>query len=324
MRDVYITNKLRSLYNKISDGENNIMNAQNGEQQYSHESVQSQIDSAPIVGGPSISDIQPLQVTGCTAGSLTLYNQVQSSIDCTITSQGPTNVSSLGQAALLAETANQPPISCMLNLINGQYSNCGTTIPSNLRKAAFNAWTEVTGYKPFNLTNTLNTINQEQKTIVSFNAFYIFIPILILIIIVIWLAAGFGWFNWVVGIFLTVLAFIILYSASIAYRIHLQGWLNNNNQQLQQDATNSQNNFENSIAYWPQGLFAVSCAVTSTGGTGNWTCNETNPCPPCAGNIKSNNMCGNETNLDAEDEEDVPPEPPKLIRKRRIQRRRKN
>jgi len=239
------------------------MNVQNDEQQFQLEDP--------------TDNVQLLQVTGCTAGNLELYNQVQNAIDCTIGSEGP-NVSSLGQAVLLADIANQPPVSCMLNLLKGQYSDCGTTIPSNLRKAAFDAFTEVTGFKSFNNNQAFNIINSDQKAIVNCTAFYFFIPMLILLFIGVSLLVGFSWINWVAGLFLIVLIFIILYGATIAYRIKLLGYLNTNNNQLQQDVTNTQNNFENSVAYWPQGLFAVACAITATGGTGSWSCNEVNPC----------------------------------------------
>ena len=163
-------------------------------------------------------------------------------------------------------------------------------------------------------------------------------PIFILSLIAIWLMVGFSWFNWIVGLYLTVLTFVVLYAFAIFYRIHASDYLYNQNKKLQNDATNAQKNFENSIAYWPQGMFAVACAVTSTGTTG-WVCNEP-ACPPCSGgpvpNTKSSGcgkgVCGGATRKEEpevldDDIDEINPEPVKpqpVIRKRLVRRRRIN
>jgi hypothetical protein len=165
------------------------------------------------------------------------------------------------------------PISCMLELLTGSYSECGSNIPNDKRQAAYNAFVEITGYKPVDWNHLFNDINEDQKTILVFNSFYIFVPILIIILIAIWMMVGFGWFNWVIGLYLTISAILILYMFSIIYRIHVQTYLDSKLSQRESDINDSQHNFENSVAYWPQGLFGVACAVTATGSTG-WICNE--------------------------------------------------
>lgn len=306
------------------------MSIQSNDQLSSLEPVPIDIDSEVVIGIPSISELQQLQVTGCTAGDIELYNQVERSIECAIASEGP-NVGPLGQAYVLGEVASRPPISCMIDLVTDPNSECGVEIPSNKRKAAFNAFSEVTGYKPINLSQSFNHITSTQKKILNFNAFYIFFPIFLLGLIVIWLMVGVGWIDWIVGLFLTALSFLILYGFSMAYRIHAQNFLNNENNQLQNDANAAQTNFENSIAYWPQGLFAVACAVTATGGTG-WTCNEPGDCPTCppvGGSISSSNeqltkmggVCGSsviKTKIVNKEEKS------KTLRKRRSQRRKRS
>lgn len=212
-----------------------------------------------------------LQATGCTAGDFDLYNAVERAIECTIASEGP-NVGPLGQSVLLAETATQPPISCMIDLVTGSASECNTEIPPDRRTAAYNAFTEVTNFQPADLAVFFSQVTDEQRRILNLNAFYIYFPTFVIILIAIWLMVGFNWISWPVGLFLSVLAFIVLYSFSILYRIQVFGLLSNQNTTWQSNAANVQSNFVNSIAYWPQGLFAVACAVTSTGDTG-WTCN---------------------------------------------------
>ena len=316
--------------NKISNDENNIMSAQSGEQQYSHEAVRKQIESGINVGGPPVLTVQPLQATGCDPA---LATQVQEALDCAFIEQtlatGPLN-----SAMSAGEVVNELPFSCMIDLISGPYSNCDEDIPQNKRQAAYNAFVDVTGYKPVDLTKAFSTINNDFNTLVNFNAFYMFFPTLILLLIIIWLMVGFSWINWVIGLFFTVLVIVILYGFSILYRIHVQNYIRNQGRTLENEVNAAQKNLENSIPYWPQGLFAVACAITCTGGTGCWSCNE-RVCPPCppAGTLStrrarasSRATCGAqiiEPEEEEEEEEEEIKEPPKVTRKRRALRRRR-
>ena len=223
-----------------------------------------------IVGGPPLPIIEPLQ-EGCTAGNMELYNQVQHSIDCAIASEG-SNVSSLGQATLLATEMNQVPFSCMTNLLTGPFSECGSEIPVSRREAAWNAFSEVTGYRPVDLNQAFTTLSDQQKQIINFTAFYMFVPIFVVITLGICFMIAAGWINGYTGLFLIGLLFIILYGFSVLYRVFVLDFLSSEHQQLQNNIAAAQDNFQNTIAYWPQGLYAVACAVTATGTTG-WTCN---------------------------------------------------
>lgn len=232
--------------------------------------VEKEIKKDIILQDDSVNELQPLQVTGCTAGDIEFYNEVERSVECAVA--GGTG---LGPVGKLVELANQPSIQCMNNLIMSDYFDCnGPEIPADKRQTAYNNFVSVTGLKPVNWNHTFNHLNSGQKQILNFNAFYIFFPIFLLSMIAIWLMVGFGWINWIPGLFLSGLVFVILYGFSILYRIHARNFLDNQNQQLQQDANDAQKNFENSVAYFPQGLFAVACAVTATGTTGDWKCNE--------------------------------------------------
>lgn len=271
------------------------MSVQNNEKQYSYDVIpelgntiiesdpiiesEPIIQSGPIIGGPPVFDFTPLQATGCTEADLTLYNQVNHSTECAIISEG-SNISSLGKSVVLSDEASKPPLSFMIELVTGPYVDCGTEIPSDKRQMAYKAFTEATGFDPINYNQVFNQLTSQQKKILNFNAFYIFFPLFLLSLIVIWLMAGFGWFDWIAGLFLSGLVFIILYGFSMLYRIHAQSFLNDQNNMLQNDANVARQNFEDSVAYFPQGLFAAACAITSTGGTG-WVCNNLGDCPTC-------------------------------------------
>ena len=72
----------------------------------------------------------------------------------------------------------------------------------------------------------------------------------------------FNWFTWPPGIFLTLLAFYILYGFSILYRVHAKNFIDSQNIWFTDNLQDAQSRYENSLAYWPQGLFAIACAVT--------------------------------------------------------------
>lgn len=281
-----------------------------------------------IMSSDPIPEFQQLQATGCTAGDITLYNQVERAVECAIATEGP-NVGPLGQSVALAAVANQPPISCMVNLVTGPLADCDSEIPSDRRQAAYNAFSQVTGYRPIDLNRAFQNITAQEKQLLNFTALYIFLPMFLLSLIAIWLMVGFGWINWVIGLFLSVVVFIIIYGFSIAYRLHAQNFIATNGGQLERDAEAAQMNFQNSIAYWPQGLFAVACAVTATGGTG-WSCNPVLDCPTCpgSGDIAAESkqivaMCAAAQQEETPIETVVPnkSEPPKPIRRNGMRRR---
>lgn len=172
--------------------------------------------------------------------------------------------------------ARQVPFSNMIDLIQN-HSCCNEDIPADKRKQAYNAFNDVTGYKALDLTQVFNIIHNETQTLVHYNGLYGFIILFIIFLLLILLGVGIGLISWMVALFLIGTIFIILYTFSLIYRIQVSSFTNSQHQDIQQHATTSQNNFQNSIAYWPQGLFAVAAAVTSHGCTG-WTCNECDSC----------------------------------------------
>lgn len=183
--------------------------------------------------------------------------------------------------------ALEEPFSCMIDLINN--SKCGQTIPVDKKMKAAKAFAEVTGYTPPDYNIIFAAIYSQMQSAVDFNSGYLYSPVMVLSLGFIWLGVGFGWFNWVVGMFLSLMAFVVLYGFSVAYRIHAKTWLR------EKEATNLafiqglQDSFNDSVAYWPQGLFAVACAIECHHDDEDcWKCND-----PCGGSKhkKSKKQC---------------------------------
>jgi hypothetical protein len=203
------------------------------------------VTNNPIIGGPPIPYINYLHSSG-SLNDIDLYDQTNQAVRSAIIRDG-SNVSSLGQSVLLSENISQ-----MINALNNQ-----SEISVDKRRSAFDDFFRVTGYKPLELNQVLSTISTREKELLNINAFYIFFPVFLLSLFAIWLVAGLGWISWITGLFLTGLSFIILYGFSMLYRIHVQTFLDNNPEET------FQSNFENSIAYWPQGLLAVVNSLTT-------------------------------------------------------------
>lgn len=169
--------------------------------------------------------------------------------------------------------ALEEPFSCMIDLINN--SKCGQAIPADKRMKAAQTFAEVTGYTPPDYNVIFTAIYSQMQSAVDFNSGYLYSPIMVLSLGFIWLGVGFGWFNWVVGIFLSLMSFVVLYGFSVAYRVHAKTWLREKEAENLAYIQTIQASFANSVAYWPQGLFAVACAIECDGDN-CWKCND--PC----------------------------------------------
>lgn len=276
----------------------------------------------PIIIGPSttkenntleeINNVNILEVTGCSPESLQLYNDVQHAIDCTIASEGPLAVSSLGKASIQAGINDQPPFSCMTQLLTGPLAACNVNISQDLRDRAAQAFKNVTGLRTLDGTNITNVLNNEQIQISNLNVIYFYLPIFIILFIGIWLMVGFGWILWSSGLFLTVFLFAILYMFSIFYRIQVKSLVNNQTNSINNSLIQYQTNIDNSIAYWPQGLYAVACSLTENGSTGTTGTESYWPCFGAQTNSNLNNVVSEENT-----EQNIQP---LTIRKRRFRR----
>lgn len=243
--------------------------------------MRNQLDNVNI-GGPPLNNyprvVDNLQVTDCNTIDQDIFNQVQRSVECACSSE--TGGGLLCDAINAGKFIQNKPMSCMIDLLNNY---CGKTIPAAKRQEAFKAFSEVTGYKPADLNTIFTTFDDNLRALVNFNAFYMFAPTLILLLIIIWMMVGFKWMNWVLGLFFTVLVIVILYGFSIGYRVHFITYLDSRTQTIENATVEAQNSFENSIAYWPQGLFSAACAVTCDDGN-CWSCRPT-PAPTPGSNI---------------------------------------
>lgn len=217
-------------------------------------------------------------ITPCTPDQQVLFDNIQSAVDCACVNGD----SSLCRAIAAGDLLTKEPFNCMVQVIEN-HSTCGENLSPEVIKAAYNAYTDVTGYTPMNWNEIFTNLYNQNTAILNFNAFYIFMPILILILIIVWLMAGFKWITWPVALYYTTLSIVVLYGFSIAYRIHAQTFLRGRNADYQQKASKAQQSYQNSIAYMPQGIFAVACAIANDGSSDAWTCNENpyTPCPPC-------------------------------------------
>jgi len=198
-------------------------------------------------------------------------------------------------ASASCRTLNDVPFSCMTQLVQN-YMTCDENIPAAKSKAAYNAFINVTGLKPIDWQNVFNILTGNQSNIANANALFIFLPILGVLLVIIWVMVIAGWIHWMTGIIASIFVFVALYGTSILYRIIMTNQSNSTNEILQKLAQQGQNNFQNSLPYWPQGFFAMACAITAPTGTSGWECNEgesgatgcpCRPCVPTSGNSTS-------------------------------------
>ena len=183
-----------------------------------------------------------------------------------------TNNASLCRAIRAGEVVEQIPFKCFVDTIRNN-SYCGMELDKKTRDRAFEAFTDVTGYEPFDLEQLFENLYDQNNAIILFNTFYMFMPVLILILVAIWVMVGFRKMHWGMALLASELAIVILYGFSIVYRINAQIYLRNRNNKELERVKESQDNYQNSIAYLPQAMMAVSCAVSSGGAENSWECN---------------------------------------------------
>lgn len=262
-----------------------------------YEEIRKKINDLSNMGGPPLDGLGP---TACDI--LTVIN------DCCKGSDDP-----------LCKAMNIPtllPYSCMIDLIDNN-TYCGQTFSQDKLDAAYKTFAEVTHTQPDNTAKSFNTIYNEFTTMANYNAFYMFVPVAVVILLALILMIGFQWIHWGVGLFMIVLVFVIFYGFSVVYRINIQNYINTNSSNLQNELLAAQKNYENSISYWPQGLFAVACSLTCTGGN-CWKCS-----PPKNVSNKSEEKCGpckggENKNVDNKNVDKIPEANRRLFRGRKI------
>ena len=186
---------------------------------------------------------------------------------------------SLCAAIGLGEMATEAPISCILELITN-FMNCGQVLTPAQLNAAYTAFVQVTGFKPFDQAGALNELENSLEVFANITVFYFIVPITIILVVAILLMAGFSWITWIAALFFSIAIIVVMYAVSVAYRISIENALRTRFSNLENAAVAANLNLQSTIGYVPQGLLAASCAIVGTGGTGTpWTCNPV----PCAG-----------------------------------------
>lgn len=259
-------------------------------------------------------------VDQCPPDTSTIFTNIKSSLECSCNLPENSNTP-LCLALKSGQLLNTTPFKCMIDVIE-KHSTCGTTLTPETKQAAYQAFTDVTGYKPLDMQTVFETLNKDTYTIVTYTAFYIFMPVLLLFLIIVWLMVGFQWIHWPLGIFITVLAFVVLYGFSIGYRINAQNYLNQQTEALKNLSISADENLKTTIAYLPQGQYAVACSIASNGNPNAWKCNkQPNNC-----NVNTKSCSGGVCNLADEDylSDETEPEETRRRRRRNNRNNRKN
>lgn len=146
-----------------------------------------------------------------------------------------------------------------LSSVIEQYSKDKISIPQDKAKDIIKSFEIITGYQPLNVETFFKSLTDEQKNLLNYNAFYFFLPVMLVFLIIIWIMVGFGYMNWMVGIYATLIIFMILYISSIFYRTRAQNYLSSQNINVINIVEATQRNFLESIPYWQRALSAISC-----------------------------------------------------------------
>lgn len=171
------------------------------------------------------------------------------------------------------DNMNQEPFSCLYQILTYPNSVCGEKINKEALEAASKTFQDVTNFSYNDLITLLKRENKENY-MVQLNNLFFFIPMFLLVIIFSLVLFFMGSINWVVMVYLVTISFIGLYFLSYAYRTILFDLFSKENKKISNSLEKWNETYQNSIAYLPQALAAVSCAVVNKDNP--WKCN--NPC----------------------------------------------
>lgn len=161
----------------------------------------------------------------------------------------------------VAANVDIPPLSCMINLIDN-YMNCNQKFPEDKLTAAYNAYIKTLNINPPNQEAFINSIRSKILSANEFISIYIFALlgfIVLVLIVTIFVASGKSLGP---AMYLALTVLMIIYSANITYRLY---WRSKNIESFDDLVTNAQKDdkaYKDSIAYMPQALMAVACAIT--------------------------------------------------------------
>lgn len=162
----------------------------------------------------------------------------------------------------------------------------GDNVNAPSSSVAFDTFVQTTGFVPYNFNQLSTTLNNNNSALINSVTYFVFYPIIILTVVIIWLAIIWGGICWEIGLFLTLLVVVVLLTANILFRQQAGGQTLTNNNMLAQDLSRTQTAQQESIAYWPQGMAAVSnlwrpltpaMGTSGTSGTNMGTSNNMGP-----------------------------------------------
>ena len=219
-----------------------------------------------VSGGPIVKRVNPV-FADCT-GAQDFYDQMDTAVKCVCNTEDD-----ICSAMAAGRFVNTEPIKCIMELLTGEYSKCGASIPENKIQDAYKTFVNITGIKPIDINKFIDILEAEQVNNANINSIYMFLPILIFLIIGIWVLVGLELIGWVNALFATIFGIIVIYVFIYTYRAQMMDNIINRTTQLRDEATKYQTSHERGIAYMPVSLFAVACSLNGT----SWPCEEKTP-----------------------------------------------
>jgi len=131
-------------------------------------------------------------------------------------------------------------------------------------KLAYQAFVNATGYSQTPVDINTSIIKDTQLALTSANILYVSLLIGITLIIIIWAFCLSGLFNWVVAIILTFVIIFFIVILSFAYSSKCNTIINDEVSKLKNRAQLSSENFENSVAHLPLGLYEILQSIINS------------------------------------------------------------
>lgn len=206
----------------------------------------------------------------------TAFLQLQENITACCASEG-SRENPICRAMTAGDIIYKRPIADMLEFINS-YMTCREPLSPEQSQAAYDAFIAVTGWNPGYLQSIFTTLESQNENIALQSTIYLFAPIAIITLGIIWMMVGFGWMDWALAIYLTVLTLAILYICGLLYRINVENRLRSNGSAIRSQLAAANENLKQAIPMAIQGFFAMASAVSTIPPEKPWTCNPSTVC----------------------------------------------
>ncbi len=145
----------------------------------------------------------------------------------------------------------------IFNLLSSQHEISDEKIIS-----AYEAFVKATGYHQTFLENNTNIIKDAQMALTDAITLYVSLLIGITLVIIIWTFCLLGLYDWIVALILTLVIVFFIFILSFAYRSKSDRIINEEISRLRTESQQSLDNFKNSIAHWPKGLYNALLEIT--------------------------------------------------------------